>query len=117
MPKITDNAFVVELGRLIQRRRESIGMSRETLANTLGSRADVIRLYEEGQRVMKTDRFFEILKILGVSVSDCLDAILGKTSAHTLNLVARINTMDEASSRRLIRQMEDLLEIEISDPP
>ena len=61
MPKIKGNAYVVELGRLLQRRREYLGISREALADTLGTKYEVIRLYEEGQRIMKVDRLFEIL--------------------------------------------------------
>ena len=116
MPKITDNTFIAELGRLIQRRRESVGMSRETLADMIGSKYEVVRLYEEGQRVMKMDRFFEILTVLGVSIPDSLFAILGGTSAHMLSLVARMNMLDEASRRRLMRQIDALIEVEKSDP-
>ena len=112
MPKIKGNAYVVELGRLLQRRREYLGISREALADTLGTKYEVIRLYEEGQRIMKVDRLFEILVALDISVSDFLNAILGEFNSYTLKLAASINTLDGTRCQRLIKQIDALLEIE-----
>ena len=117
MPKITNNPVVVEVGRLLQKRREAIGMTREVLADKIGTKYEVIRLYEEGQRVMKIDRLFEILEAMGIPSADCLSAILGGSgseSVRALNLVARINTLNDADSQRLIRQVNALIEIENS---
>ena len=87
-------------------------MTREDLADMLGTRYDVIRLYEEGQRIMKIDRLFEILNALDISGSDCLNIVFGAVKAQTLNLFARINTLDDTSCQRLIRQIDALMEAE-----
>ena len=79
MPKISGNKFVVELGKLLQHRREALGMTREELAERAGIRYDVIQMYEEGQRTMKIDRLFEILNALDISVADCMAVIFGRT--------------------------------------
>ena len=120
MPKITDNTGVLKLGRLLQERRESIGMSRETLAEMTGTKYETIRLYEEGQRVMRVNRLFDILEALGISAVDCFSAILGgkgEKSTHALSLIARINTLDDTVCQRLIRQVNALIEIESSGHP
>lgn len=119
MPKIMDNMAIVELGRLFQKRREAIGMTRETLARIVGTTYEVIRLYEEGQRVMKIDRLLAILEALGIPTSDCFSAILGGSTegVHPLSLVTRINTLDKESSQRLIRQVDALIQIEDSRGP
>ena len=72
MPKITSDMSMVELGQILQRIRESVGMSRSELAEKIGTRYDVIRLYEEGQRIMRVDRLFEILDALGIHLLEFL---------------------------------------------
>ena len=114
MPKAGGNEFVTKLGRLIQLRRESMGLSREALAEKTGTKYEVIRLYEEGQRVMKVDRLFEILEALDVPVMDCLPAVFAGRSGRVLRLVSEISALDSAVCDRLVRQMEALTGLEKS---
>lgn len=114
MPKAGGNEFVTKLGRLIQLRRESMGLSREALAEKTGTKYEVIRLYEEGQRVMKVDRLFEILEALDVPVMDCLPAVFAGRSGRALRLVSEISALDSAVCDRLVRQMEALTGLEKS---
>ena len=61
-----------KLGRWLKERRERAGISRGTLAVKLGTTYETIRLYEEGKRAMKIDRFLEILAALDISLDDFL---------------------------------------------
>ena len=120
MPKITNSAFVLDLGKLLQRRREAIGMTRDGLAEKIGTKYEVIRLYEEGQRVMKIDRLFEILEALGIPTKSCLSVILGGTGTqgiHALNLAAQIYALDDSVRQKLLRQVNALIDIENADRP
>ena len=56
-------------GKLLQEIREAAGMSRQELAEKVGCKYEDIRLYEKGQRVMRIDRLFRILNVLGVHLS------------------------------------------------
>ena len=116
MAEVDSGMNAVEFGKLIQRRRESIGMSREELAAIVGSKYEVIRLYEEGKRVMKIDRFFAILDALGIPSSDCLLTVLGGNfeKVHPLSLLARIRALDSTSYQRLIYLMNAFIEMEDS---
>lgn len=62
-------------GRWLKECRERTGMSRGTLAVKLGTTYETIRLYEEGKRAMKIDRFLEILTALDIP----LDGFLSQT--------------------------------------
>ena len=112
MPRIVDNRYVAELGKLFRLYRESIGISREALAVKIGTKYETIRMYEDGQCVMKVDRLFQILQALNISVQDCLSIIFDNRNSQTLKLLAKINSLDEASYQRIIRQMDALIDIE-----
>ena len=61
-----------KLGTWLKGCRERAGLSRGTLAVKLGTTYETIRLYEEGKRVMKIDRFLEILAALNIDLDDLL---------------------------------------------
>lgn len=113
MPKIIQNPEVLKIGKLLKQRREHIGMSRETLATKLGTSYESIRLYEEGQRIMKLDRLCELLDALGVQPSDCFSLKLREgvtVSPDTLRLAERLGTLDSALYSKVIRQINSLID-------
>ena len=59
-------------GNLLKVRRESIGMSRSTLAMKVGTTYESIRFYEEGRRAMRLDRLFALLSALGIPANGLL---------------------------------------------
>lgn len=61
---------IKKLGMTLKWCREAAGMSRAEVAEKVGTRYDVIRMYETGDRIMKVDRLFCILDVLGVRLSD-----------------------------------------------
>ena len=113
MPKIIQNEEVLRIGKLLKQRREDIGISREALAEKLGTSYESIRLYEEGQRVMKLDRLCELLDALGVPPSECFSLKLrdGVTvNPETLRLAERLETLDSALYSKVIRQINSLID-------
>lgn len=68
--KPMDNPYLVELGQNIQRQREFLGMSQETLALELGTGKETISRYESAQVIMKVDRFFELAEALYVTPTE-----------------------------------------------
>ena len=70
MPKISQNAEVVKIGKWIKERRESLRISRNELAAKIHSTYEMVRLYEEGQCVMRVDRLCEIAQVLGVDTGE-----------------------------------------------
>ena len=72
-------------GGLLRDIRETVGMSRKELAEKVGCKYEDIRLYEKGERVMRLDRLFRILHVLGVHLSKDLLDIRMYESAVSLN--------------------------------
>lgn len=68
--KPMDNSDLVELGKNIQKQREFLGMSQESLGLDIGTNAATICLYETAQRTMKVDRLFEIADALMVTPTE-----------------------------------------------
>ena len=58
------------MGKLLRNIRESKKLTRQELADMAGCRYDEIRLYEKGKRIMRVDRLFLILEVLGIPVSE-----------------------------------------------
>ena len=117
MPKITNNEGVLELGQLLRRRREAIGMSRTEMAEKIGTRYDVIRLYEEGQRIMRIDRLFDILKALNLHLSENLSvniADTAKVEPKAYQMAERLSTLDTESFCKLMRIIQSLIDAEES---
>ena len=117
MPKITNNEGVLELGQLLRRRREAIGMSRTEMAEKIGTRYDVIRLYEEGQRIMRIDRLFDILKALNLHLSENLSvniADTAKVEPKAYQMAERLSALDTESFSKLMRIIQSLIDAEES---
>ena len=68
MPKISNHQKVLQIGRWLKWNRETCHMSREELAVKVHSTYEMIRLYEEGQCVMRVDRLCDLASALGI---DC----------------------------------------------
>lgn len=60
------------IGKLMQDIRETRKVTRQELAGMVECRYDEIRLYETGGRIMRVDRFFRILEVLGIPVRDSI---------------------------------------------
>ena len=60
------------IGKLMQDIRKAKGITRQELADMTGCKYDEIRLYEKGQRIMRIDRFFRILDMLGIPVHESI---------------------------------------------
>lgn len=68
--KPMDNTDLVELGKNIQKQREFLGMSQESLGLDVGTNGNAIYLYETAQRVMKVDRLFDIADALMITPTE-----------------------------------------------
>lgn len=68
--KTLENADLVELGKNIQKQREFLGMSQESLGLDIGSNGNAIYLYETAQRVMKVDKLFAIADALLITPTE-----------------------------------------------
>lgn len=68
--KTMGNSDMVELGKNIQKQREFLGMSQESLGLDIGTNTATICLYETAQRTMKVDRLFEIADTLMVTPTE-----------------------------------------------
>lgn len=68
--KPMNNSDLIELGKNIQKQREFLGMSQESLGLDIGTNAATICLYETAQRTMKVDRLFEIADALMVTPTE-----------------------------------------------
>ena len=112
MPKITSDMSLLELGQILQRLREAAGMSRSELAGKIGTRYDIIRLYEEGQRVMRVDRLLEILDALGIHLTELLHL---KTAGNTggkpeaYQMAEKLSALDATSYQRLMRKIQSMV--------
>ena len=70
MSKVEKKTAMRKLGIWLKEKRESAGMSRGTLAAKVKTTYETIRLYEEGKRSMRIERFMELLSALGLEVDD-----------------------------------------------
>ena len=103
----TDNE-IQKLGMTLQWCREAVGMSRAELAEKVGTRYDVIRMYETGDRIMKVDRLFRILDVLGVRLSD--DFVLRSPNGRQIEYAVyqeavRINDLPADVRRNLLNRI------------
>ena len=64
------NTDLVELGKNIQKQREFLGMSQESLGLDIGSNGNAIYLYENAQRGMKVDKIFSIADALLITPTE-----------------------------------------------
>ena len=96
-------------GNLLKVRRESIGMSRSTLAMKVDTTYESIRFYEEGRRAMRLDRLFALLSALGIPASGLLSRM--EEDLHkTIQLATKISALSADEYRSLIQKIEALLE-------
>ncbi|NYF09473.1 transcriptional regulator with XRE-family HTH domain [Leifsonia sp. AK011] len=58
-----------DLGRLVKRLRESHGLSQRELADRLGTSQRYIYELEAGKPKMADDRYFELLALLGITLT------------------------------------------------
>ena len=101
-----------ELGKLLQYRRESLGISRQELAEQVGSRYDIIRLYEKGERAMRLDRLFSILEALDLSLTE--EFVLCSTKdiqvdPKAYQMALRLSAMNREKSQRLMYRIQAML--------
>lgn len=101
-----------DLGKLLQDRREALGMSRQELAEKVDSRYDVIRLYERGERIMKLDKLFRILDALKISLSE--DFVLRTTDGAAItpqayHTAVRLSALKAESRHKLMRRIQIML--------
>ena len=104
-----------ELERLLRDRRQSCGMSRQELAELIDSRYDVIRLYEQGERIMMLDKLFRILDALGISLSE--DFVLRTKdgvaiSPQVYHIAIRLSALKPESCHKLVRKIQAMLKRE-----
>ena len=66
MPKIINHAKILKIGKWLKWNREARHMTREELALKVHTSYEMIRLYEEGQCVMRVDRLCDLAEALGI---------------------------------------------------
>ena len=125
MSNTTISAQLLRLGNILKLRRESIGMSRQQLAEKVGTRYDIICLYEQGKRAMRIDRLFAILDALGLRLEDDFtlkatedsrkaderieDAPIG---IKAYQAAVRLSALNPESYQGLIRKIQLMIETE-----
>lgn len=92
--KATD--FNVRLGKMIRRRRRSIGMTQSMLARTVGVRHQQIQKYEVAQNKISAERLGHIAKALGVSTSYFYDSLM-PTEQSTVQETAPAKSSDSGA--------------------
>lgn len=80
------------IGNSIRRVRESVGMTREQLADGIGCTDEMISQYEDGIRPLETTVFFSIVQTLGVTPNDFAPKSM-REKAPGLFGYAKLNTM------------------------
>ena len=125
MSGTTINTQLLHLGNILKLRRESLGMSRQQLAEKVGARYDIICLYEQGKRAMRVDRLFAILDALGLRLEDDFtlkatedsqqaderieDAPIG---IKAYQAAVRLSALNPDSYQTLIRKIQLMIESE-----
>ena len=125
MSGATINTQLLHLGNILKLRRESLGMSRQQLAEKVGTRYDIICLYEQGKRAMRVDRLFAILDALGLRLEDDFtlkatedsqqaderieDAPIG---IKAYQAAVRLSALNPESYQALIRKIQLMIESE-----
>jgi len=125
MSGATINTQLLHLGNILKLRRESLGMSRQQLAEKVGTRYDIICLYEQGKRAMRVDRLFAILDALGLRLEDDFtlkatedsqqaderieDAPIG---IKAYQAAVRLSALNPDSYQTLIRKIQLMIESE-----
>lgn len=125
MSGATINTQLLHLGNILKLRRESLGMSRQQLAEKVGTRYDIICLYEQGKRAMRVDRLFAILDALGLRLADnfTLEATEDSRKADTriedapigikaYQAAVRLSALNPESYQTLIRKIQLMIEAE-----
>ena len=125
MSGATINTQLLHLGNILKLRRESLGMSRQQLAEKVGARYDIICLYEQGRRAMRVDRLFAILDALGLRLADnfTLEATEDSRKADTriedapigikaYQAAIRLSALNPDSYQALIRKIQLMIEAE-----
>lgn len=64
-----------DVGDRITAARKRAGLSREQLAERLGTSAATLSLYERGHRMVSVDRLVAIAEAIGVEPSSLLDGV------------------------------------------
>lgn len=125
MSGATINTQLLHLGNILKLRRESLGMSRQQLAEKVATRYDIICLYEQGKRAMRVDRLFAILDALGLRLTDnfTLEATEDSRKADAriedapigikaYQAAVRLSALNPESYQTLIRKIQLMIEAE-----
>lgn len=96
--KATD--FNVRLGKMIRRRRRSIGMTQSMLARTVGVRHQQIQKYEVAQNKVSAERLGHIAKALGVSTSYFYDSLMPTEQSTVQETAPRVQKLPEDTEVR-----------------
>ena len=106
------NTDLVELGKNIQKQREFLGMSQESLGLDIGSNGNAIYLYETAQRVMKVDKLFAIADALLITPTElCPQRFVDeeKIDPRLYQIGEKIKKMDSRNRDKVFQAMEALV--------
>lgn len=110
--KTLENTDLVELGKNIQKQREFLGMSQESLGLDIGSNGNAIYLYETAQRVMKVDKLFAIADALLITPTElCPQRFVDeeKIDPRLYQIGEKIKKMDSRKRDKVFQAMEALV--------
>ena len=109
MAGMDKSEYLQKIGKILKQRRESIGMSRSTLAMKIGTTYDIIRLYEEGKRAMRLDRLLVLFDALGLPVSGIL-SVVEKSGENSIRFIAKISVLDDPEYCKVMEKIRLLIE-------
>ncbi len=107
-----ENTDLVELGKNIQKQREFLGMSQESLGLDIGSNGNAIYLYETAQRVMKVDKLFAIADTLLITPTElCPKRFVDeeKIDPRLYQIGEKVKKMDSGKRDKVFQAMEALV--------
>ena len=96
----------------IQKQREFLGMSQESLGLDIGSNGNAIYLYETAQRVMKVDKLFAIADALLITPTElCPQRFVDeeKIDPRLYQIGEKIKKMDSRKRDKVFQAMEALV--------
>ena len=105
-----ENTDLVELGKNIQKQREFLGMSQESLGLDIGSNGNAIYLYETAQRVMKVDKLFAIALLI-TPTELCPKRFVDeeKIDPRLYQIGEKVKKMDSGKRDKVFQAMEALV--------
>lgn len=108
MPKSTNKALAVQVGKAIALRRNEAGLTQEKVAEMLGIGNEAVSRLERGTAIPSVIRLFELAEIFGCETADLLTAGSTQVTDQARYVSQLLNSLDQADRQLLLSIMEQL---------